>query len=76
TSLFLGGCADKTAQPTEAAAEIAIPLNDGYAQTLLPDIYPSAPEVVRYYRSRLVAISPSQAKRYTLEQSVRLRNPA
>ena len=60
TSLLLGGCADKPAQPTEAAADIAIPLNVGYAQPLLPDIYPSAPEVVRY----------------PLEQIVHLRIPA
>ena len=76
TSLLLGGCADKPAQPTEAAADIAIPLNVGYAQPLLPDIYPSAPEVVRYDRYRLVDISPSQAQRYPLEQIVHLRIPA
>ncbi len=72
----VGGCADKPAQPTEAAADIAIPLNVGYAQPLLPDIYPSAPEVVRYDRYRLVDISPSQAQRYPLEQIVHLRIPA
>ncbi|GCX89655.1 MULTISPECIES: PFGI-1 class ICE element type IV pilus protein PilL2 [Enterobacteriaceae] len=76
TSLLLGGCADKPAQPTEAVADIAIPLNVGYAQPLLPDIYPSAPEVVRYDRYRLVDISPSQAQRYLLEQIVHLRIPA
>ncbi len=76
TSLLLGGCADKPAQPTEAVADIAIPLNVGYAQPLLPDIYPSAPEVVRYDRYRLVDISPSQAQRYPLEQIVHLRIPA
>ncbi|WP_253701249.1 PilL N-terminal domain-containing protein [Citrobacter koseri] len=72
----VGGCADKPAQPTEAVADIAIPLNVGYAQPLLPDIYPSAPEVVRYDRYRLVDISPSQAQRYPLEQIVHLRIPA
>lgn len=76
TSLLLGGCADKPSRPAEPVADTAISLNTGHAQSVLPDIYPSAPEVVRYDRYRLVDISPSQAQRYPLEQIVHLRIPA
>ena len=76
TSLLLGGCADKLSRPAEPVADTAIPVNTGQAQPVSPDIYPSAPEVVRYDRYRLVDISPSQAQRYPLEQIVHLRIPA
>lgn len=76
TSLLLGGCADKPSRPAEPVADTAIPVNTGQAQSVSPDIYPSAPEVVRYDRYRLVDISPSQAQRYPLEQIVHLRIPA
>ncbi|EPD1271275.1 PilL N-terminal domain-containing protein [Escherichia coli] len=76
TSLLLGGCADKPSRPAEPVADTAIPVNTGLAQPVSPDIYPSAPEVVRYDRYRLVDISPSQAQRYPLEQIVHLRIPA
>lgn len=76
TSLLLGGCADKPSRPAEPVADTAIPVSIGHVQPVLSDIYPSAPEVVRYDRYRLVDISPSQAQRYPLEQIVHLRIPA
>ncbi|EGO0724166.1 TPA: PilL N-terminal domain-containing protein [Escherichia coli] len=76
TSLLLGGCADKPSRPAKPVVDTAIPVNTGQAQPVSPDIYPSAPEVVRYDRYRLVDISPSQAQRYPLEQIVHLRIPA
>ncbi|MFN7073783.1 conjugal transfer protein, partial [Proteus mirabilis] len=59
TSLLLGGCADKPSRPAESVADTAVPVNTGHAQPVLPDLYPSALEVVRYDRYRLVDISPS-----------------
>lgn len=76
TSLLSGGCADKPSRPAESATDTVIPVNTTYAQPVLPALYPSAPEVVRYDRYRLVDISPSQAQRYPLEQIVHLHIPA
>lgn len=76
TSVLLGGCADKPSRPAELVADSAIPVNTSHARPVLPDLYLSVPEVVRYDRYRLVDISPSQAQRYPLEQIVHLRTPA
>lgn len=76
-TLMLSACAPKQ---TQLATEPANSSSKRVAatsqrQTLTPDLYASAPEVVRYDRYRLVDISPAAAQRYPLAQVISLHIP-
>ncbi|MEY0162089.1 PilL N-terminal domain-containing protein [Providencia rettgeri] len=76
-TLMLSACAPKQTQlatePANSSSKrVAVTLQ---RQTLTPDLYASAPEVVRYDRYRLVDISPTEAQRYPLAQLISLHIP-
>lgn len=76
TTVLLSGCVHKQTQlPAEPVVGAERPAKAGNRQTVSPDIYRSAPEVVRYDHYRLVDISPSRAQQYPLEQIIHLRIP-
>lgn len=77
SALLLSACTAKPISPTNKnthspsqSVGVVSP-----RQTLSPDLYSAAPEVVRYDRYRLVDISPPRAQQYPLEQVIHLRIP-
>lgn len=75
TPLLLTACSQTQtrlpAEPPALSSHTVAPVR----QTVNPDIYDRAPEVVRYDRYRLVDISPTHAQQFPLEQIVSLRIP-
>ncbi|MBV4413507.1 PilL N-terminal domain-containing protein [Enterobacteriaceae bacterium YMB-R22] len=71
---ILTGCAQR--QQPEPDSLLSGTRLTSNVQSVSPDVFAAAPEVVRYDRYLLVSTAPSQAQRMPLEQVIDIRIPA